>query len=112
MSFRRLGVILRHLPVDSAYCAEIRDELTPEQLQAASSGGDPSKHGRWSLEAMLGARNGDLLQLLLWQNGGNQGKAPDPYPRPGVQSGPAPITDAGLEYLLKTRELRGAHPNG
>lgn len=113
MSPRRLAVLLKNLPIDSAYRAAIRDDMTPEQMEQELGDVDRSKHGRWSLSDMLSARIGDLLQLMLWQNGGGQGKQPDPLPRPGVStsSQPAPLTEAGLEYLLRTRDLRGADPN-
>lgn len=114
MSPRRLSMILRNLPIDSSYRAAIRDDMAPEQMAAALASADQSKHGRWSLEASLAARNGDLLQLMLWQNGGGKGTQPDPLPRPGVtpSNQSTPLTEAGLDYLLKTRELRGADPNG
>jgi hypothetical protein len=112
MSARRLSVLLRGLPVDSAYRAAVRDDMTPEQRAEVVSTTDSSRHGRWSLEAMLAARNGDLLSLLLWQNGGGKGPQPEPFSRPGVAPQRAPFTEAALTYLLKTREMRGAHPDG
>lgn len=113
LSFRRLNVLLTNLPGDSAYASSLRDSLTPEQMAQLSAARDPNQHGRWSLEAMLAARNGDLLQSLIWQNGDGKSPQPDPYPRPGVAMKQAPVfSDAQRDYLAKARDLRGAHIDG
>lgn len=114
MSFRRFGLILRNLPMDSAFHASVRDTMTPEQYEAAIRTPRDNKYGRWSLEAMLAARTGDLMEARIWQASGNKGERPAPYPRPGVKpmASVTPINEAAIEYLLKTRELRGAHPSG
>lgn len=111
-SMRRLGVVLRNLPNDSATKSAMRDALSDAQYAEMISGPPGNEHGRWSLEASLLARVADLLGLQIWQAGGNKGPQPEPLPRPGVArvASVTPINEQAIRYLLATRELRGGLP--
>lgn len=112
MSSRRLGVVLRNLPGDSAYQTAIRDSLTADQLRELAGTGDPDKHGRWNRSEMLIARLVDTANYFLWSQSDRKSPAPSPTPRPGIASNVTPINAAAVAYLEQTRLLRGAHPNG
>lgn len=112
MTYRRLGVVLRNLPGDSAYQTALRDSLTAEQLREAAERGGPDVHGRWTREGMLLARIGDLAEFFLWSQTDRKSPAPSPTPRPGLPSNVTPINQAAIEYLERTRQLRGAHAHG
>ena len=87
MSFRRLGVLLRHLPPESATNTAIRSSLTEEQLASLP---EPEGHGPWSSDMHLLASIADGVQILAWQqsqiHGGSKAKPPDPIPRPGIKA--------------------------
>lgn len=112
MSSRRLGVVLRNLPGDSAYQTALRDSLTVEQLRELSSTGDRDKHGRWNRTEMLTARMVDIAEYFMWLQSDRKSLPPSPTPRPGVASNVTPINAAAAAYLEQTRQLRGAHPHG
>ena len=66
LSWRRLRVLLAHLPPDSA---------TAQAIHGPAAAWSPTEH--------LLASVVDRLGLLLWANGGGKGAKPDPVPRPG-----------------------------
>lgn len=111
MSWRRLGVILRNLPADSAYSTSVREATTDEQWEEIESE-VREHHGRWSRSDFLLARTGDLIQHLIWMQTDRKTPPPEPLPRPGVKSNVVPLNRAAVDYLNRTRELRGAMPDG
>lgn len=67
MSWRRLRVLVRYLPADSATRRALDDE---------SAG--------WGLSEQLLAAIADAVQGGNWQRSGGRGLRPKPIPRPGV----------------------------
>lgn len=112
MSFRRLGVILAHLPGDSAYATSVRESLTAEDWEAIEAEPPSDKHGRWSRTDFLLARAGDLLNVLVWAQTDRKSEPPEPLPRPGVKSNVIPLNQQAIDYLNRVRELRGGQPDG
>lgn len=97
LSIRRLRVLVRHLPHDSA---------TRRELEADDAG--------WSLNEHLLALVVDAVRAGNWQRGGGKGAKPKPIPRPGhrprshthghVERGPAEVA-AYLDRFKPQREL-------
>lgn len=67
MTWRRLLVLLRHLPTDSASVRAV----------------DPER-ALWGLGEQLLAGVADSVRGGNWQRGGGKGSKPRPIPRPGV----------------------------
>lgn len=111
MSFRRLGVILAHLPGDSAYSTAVREAMTPEDWDAVEAEPPSDKHGRWSRTDFLLARAGDHLANLVWMQTDRKSPPPEPLRRPGVKD-VAPLNQEQIDYLNRVRELRGGQPDG
>ena len=65
MSWRRLGVLIRHLPRGSA----LHREMDPEGVD-------------WDVNAYLLANVIDIETTALWQRGGGKGPRPKPMRRP------------------------------
>lgn len=108
MSWRRFGVILRGLPIESRYLTAVRNATPPDAELPAP---EPGVFGPWSQRDMLIARIGDGIDALLWQNAGDPQKPkPKPYPRPGTQSNVVPISAEAVAYLEYQRAHRGAGP--
>jgi hypothetical protein len=111
MSYRRLGVLIRHLPADSATRTAMRDALTPEQyadLAARPAAG----HGPWSRTDMLLAAVLDAVRVgnfhFAAAHGAKGARPPEPIRRPGVDGGNVhPLNEAGRVYLQRLRENRG-----
>jgi len=117
LSFRRLKIILDHLPPESAFRTAIRDRTPPEQLVAAGEveeGEQAAGHGPWSqtdhLLALLFDQIGELTYVTRALKGDKKAKPPKPLPRPGVgdQGKPKPINREAVEFLARIRENRGA----
>lgn len=66
LTWRRLGVLVRHLPTDGALARALHGEAV-----------------RWSTADHLMATTVDLLASANWQRGGGKGKRPRRLPRPG-----------------------------
>jgi hypothetical protein len=77
LTWRRLWVLVHHLPVDSA-SRRAMDEATD-----------------WGLSEQLLAAIVDTLQGANWQRGGGKGPKPKPLPRPGVHERRPRITRHG-----------------
>lgn len=67
MGWRRFGVLLRHLPPDSAFA----------RLQLGEAAG-------WGIAEHLLAAAVDALHGANWQRSGGKRARPKPIPRPGV----------------------------
>jgi hypothetical protein len=111
LSWRRLGVLVEHLPPESATKTALRDELDDgalERLAALPRRG----HGPWShVELLLAAVHDSLERLIYVQyaRAGAKVKPPEPMPRPGVSSGNVrAINPAAREYLERVRAKNAA----
>lgn len=85
LTWRRLGLVIDKLPIESATKTAMRDALTPQQLAAMAEPLETPVHGPWSRVEMLLARNGDLLAHLIWMQTDGKTKPPRPLTRPGVE---------------------------
>ncbi len=108
LTYRRLGVLVTHLPPESATKTAAREALDDDDAPV----GEPAGFGPWSHTDLLLASVLDALHVLAWQqtqiHGGKRTSPPDPTRRPGLprqQRGPA-VTPAGITYLTELRERR------
>jgi hypothetical protein len=104
LTWRRLGVMVRHLPPESATKTALRNGMTEAEYRQASQGGDPSQ-GQWSHTDMLLASLIDAVRrteyVMIRVNGG-KGKPPEPFPRPGASSRPRRrISEKQAEFLYR-----------
>lgn len=87
LTWRKLGVLIRHLPPESATMTALRNAMPPELLKSESDEADPGR-APWSHTQMLEAAQLDTLRLILHvliaANGGKPGEPPPPTRRPGV----------------------------
>ncbi|WP_210637228.1 DUF5361 domain-containing protein [Streptomyces sp. GESEQ-13] len=92
MSWRRLRVLIQHLPPESATWTALRNAADPAELAAQAEKGEPEK-GRWSqteqLLALVADRVARLEWVLLCVNTEKKSKRPDP-PEPIRRPGVAP----------------------
>jgi hypothetical protein len=106
LSWRRLRILIEHLPPESATMTAIRN-AHPDQVGA---GKDPAE-GRWSQTEMLLAQLVDELRLLRWltlsinAEKGSRPEPPEPLPRPGVQGKKPKLT--GQQYDFLWRHING-----
>lgn len=110
MSWRRFGVILAHLPQESWFHTEVRNESDPSERVEP----EPGVYGPWSQADHLAARTGDLLNHWLWMNADPDKRPavpPAPHPRPGVEvDNVRPINDEAMAFLQYVRDHHGEHP--
>jgi hypothetical protein len=109
LSWRRFGVLLRGLPVESEYKTAVRNTVDLSDLPDP----EPGIYGPWSQADMLLARVGDLLSHWLWMNADPEKRPaapPFPYPRPGVADNVRAISEEALAYLEYKRLHQGADP--
>lgn len=114
LSWRRLGVLVKHLPAESATKTALRNAVPVEQLKDAVEVAD---YGPWSQTDMLLAELIDVARWLQWAKTKASEKvdtAPKPYPRPGVERKPAAAAaNAQVINLLEyVRAHNGASPEG
>lgn len=87
LTWRKLGVLVRHLPPESATMTALRNAMPPELLKRESDDADPGR-APWSHSQMLEASQLDTLRMILHvlvaANGGKPGEPPAPTRRPGV----------------------------
>ena len=109
MSWRRLRVLIQHLPPESATWTALRNELTPQQLAEQGEKGQPEK-GRWSQLEQLIAANVDATRRVEWalwsvniEQKSKRPDAPDPMRRPGVgvKKTKAQLTDKSADRLFE-----------
>lgn len=109
MSWRRLRVLIQHLPSESSTWTALRNELTPQQLAEQAEKGEPEK-GRWSQLEQLVAANVDAIRRVEWvlqcvniEQKSKRPDAPEPMRRPGA--GPrkktAKLTDKSADSLFE-----------
>lgn len=110
MSWRRLRVLIEHLPPESATKTAMRNAIPVEELERLAEKSEPER-APWSHQEQLLAAAVDALRrveyILILANsdkGSRKPKAPEPVPRPGVRQQrkkAAPITDKGAERLFR-----------
>lgn len=106
MSWRRFGIVLAHLPSESAYLTAVRNTTDLSDLPDP----DPDTHGPWALRDLLMAGIFDRLGQLIWMQTDGKKPPPPPYPRPGVESNVRPISPAAVAYLRYLAEHHGEAP--
>lgn len=113
LSWRRLGVLVKFLPPESATKTALRNETPLDSIRKAAADSD---YGPWSQTDMLLAAVIDLLAWLKWAKtkDGSEGKnAPEPYPRPGVARKAATAANVvNLDLFKYMRDHNGAVPAG
>lgn len=111
LSWRRLGVLVKHLPPESATKTALRNAAPDDRLTEAVIGDAP--YGPWSQTDMLLADLIDVARWLQWaksKDGEDNKNRPEPYPRPGVQRKGA-VTAKVINLLDYIREHNGAAPD-
>jgi hypothetical protein len=90
LSLRKAGVLIGHLPPESATATALRNEAA-DSGQASNDGPerDPSE-GQWAMQELLLASLIDELRWYRYEfravNSKDAGPAPQPVQRPGVSS--------------------------
>lgn len=109
MSWRRLRVLIQHLPPESATWTALRNSLTDEELAEQADKGEAEK-GRWSQVEQLLAANLDASRrieyVLICANTEKKSQRPDPpkpVPRPGAKPlrPKAQLSEASAEFLFQ-----------
>lgn len=92
MSWRRLRVLIQHLPSESATLTAMRNAMAPEEIAAQAEAGEPEK-ARWSQLEQLQASTLDAIRRVEWVlwsvNIEKKSERPDP-PEPTRRPGAAP----------------------
>jgi hypothetical protein len=117
LTWRRLGVLIEHLPPESATKTALRDELDDADLSRLASA--PRRgHGPWSHVELLLAAVHDSIERLIYvqyqRAGAKNVKAPEPMPRPGVgrAGNVRAINPAARAYLEQVRARNAAAADG
>jgi hypothetical protein len=109
LSWRRLRVLIQHLPPESATWTAIRNALTDEELAEQSESAEPERD-RWSkLEHLMAAvadRVARVEYVLICANTDKKTRRPDPpepIRRPGSkQARPkTQLTEGGANFLFQ-----------
>jgi hypothetical protein len=107
LSFRRLAVLIRHLPSESWTQTAIRDERQTELVDLEADPDKPSSFGPWALSnyqlAALKDEIAHLTYVVARVNGQDKYPAPTPTPRPGMNRPVRRQTAAAVAYLKKLR---------
>ncbi|WP_257585747.1 MULTISPECIES: hypothetical protein [unclassified Streptomyces] len=108
LSWRRLRVLIQHLPPESATWTALRNATPDEVLAEQADSGEPEKD-RWSkVEQLLAAavdRIARVEYVLVCANTDKKARRPDPpepIRRPGARP-PRPkatLTDEGADFLF------------
>jgi hypothetical protein len=114
MSWRRLRVLVQHLPPESATWTALRNAMPEEELAKQADKGEPEK-GRWSQLEQLMAANIDVSRriehvLICANSKGRRPEAPKPVRRPGARP-PRPksqLSEAGANFLFELTRDRAA----
>ena len=109
MTWRRLRVLIQHLPPESATWTALRNGLTPMELAEQAEKGEPEK-GRWSQLEQLVAANVDATRRVEWvlqcvniEQKSKRPDAPEPTRRPGAGSRKkkAQLTEKSADHLFE-----------
>jgi hypothetical protein len=108
MSWRRLRVLIQHLPPESATMTALRNAMPPDELEQLAKRGEPER-GRWSQLEQLVALSIDVQRehmhaFLLANHGkGRKPEKPEPVRRPGARQRKKklePMTEGAAERLF------------
>lgn len=110
MSWRRLRVLIQHLPPESHTMTALRNAMPDEELAEQAEKGEPEK-GRWSqveqLLALLADRIARVEYVLICANTEKKRDRPDP-PEPIARPGAKPpkkqtaeLTEQSAETLFR-----------
>ncbi|MGW9399355.1 hypothetical protein [Streptomyces sp. NPDC055642] len=90
MSWRRLRVLIQHLPPESATWTALRNAMPDADLSEQAEKGEPEK-GRWSQQEQLLATAVDAIRRLEWvlicvntEKKSQRPDPPEPMRRPGA----------------------------
>ena len=109
MSWRRLRVLIQHLPPESATMTALRNNMSDEELAKQAESGEPEK-AQWSQLEQLMAANLDAIRrveyVLICANTEKKSKRPDapkPTRRPGAKPlRPKPqLSEATANFLFE-----------
>lgn len=109
MSWRRLRLLIEHLPPESATMTALRNQLDDEELAERAEHGDPEA-ARWSQLEQLTATLIDAVRRVEYvlvcanQDGKSQPpEPPEPIPRPGAKARKRtpPLSDESAEVLFR-----------
>lgn len=109
MSWRRLRVLIQHLPPESATWTALRNSMSDEELAEQADKGEPEK-GRWSQIEQLLAATLDATRRVEWvllcaniESKSKRPDAPKPTPRPGAKPlrPKVQLSDASAEFLFQ-----------
>lgn len=114
LSWRRLGVLVKNLPAESATKTALRNATPLAQVQESAAA---AEYGPWSQTDMLLAELIDVARWLQWSKtkaAEQNTDRPEPYPRPGVvRKAAAGVVDAKVVSMLEyLRASNGASPEG
>ncbi|MFJ3289996.1 hypothetical protein ACIPMW_32510 [Streptomyces sp. NPDC086669] len=91
MSWRRLRVLIQHLPPESATWTALRNSMDATELAKQAEQGQPEK-GRWSQQEQLLALVADRLARVEWvlwcvniEQKSKRPDPPEPIRRPGAR---------------------------
>jgi hypothetical protein len=107
LSFRRLALLIRHLPSDSWTQTRLRDAAPPELLDPDEADAGPRTHGPWALENYQLAQLTDEIAALRYVVAKGAGMEnypePTPTPRPGMTRRVRRQSAAAVAYLKRLR---------
>ncbi|MFP8944695.1 hypothetical protein ACLIYM_25130 [Streptomyces fenghuangensis] len=110
MSWRRLRIVIQHLPPESATMTALRNAMPEDELAELAERGEPEA-GRWSqveqLLAVVADRVAHLEYSFICANTEKKKDRPDPpepIRRPGAKppkKKAAPLSEGGAEVLFR-----------
>lgn len=109
MSYRELGVFIRHLPQDSCTQTAIRDERLDDLANPEPQEPAESKFGPWSLLNYQIASLTDAVNRLHYATAVGKFKdiePPHPVPRPGLKAADPRNPEPVVRYLEEMRAAR------
>ncbi|MGV9888393.1 hypothetical protein [Streptomyces sp. NPDC003395] len=116
MSWRRLRVLIQHLPPESATWTALRNELSEEELAEQADKGEPERD-RWSKTEQLLASVADRVARVEYvlicantEKSSQRPKPPEPIRRPGAKPPrPKPVlTPDAADFLYGLINGQGA----
>jgi hypothetical protein len=103
MSWRRLRVLIQHLPPESATMTALRNTMSPEELAEQAEKGEPER-APWSqleqLVAVVADRVAAVEHVLICANLDKKAKRPRP---------PEPIRRPGAKAKAKQKATEAQH---
>lgn len=108
LSYRRLWVLLKELPVDSSTQTRLRDAANAELEELVAAPPDqPAQFGPWALtNYQLAALTDEVAWLrfvIARANGAEDYPQPTPVPRPGLNRPRRIQSEANVRYLNSLR---------